>query len=366
MVLHVGTMKSGTTFLQSRLFAHRDHLLESGVTVPAPDWRHMVGAVNDVLRTTSGRFAWTELVEAVRAHPGTSVVSMEYLGPAGPRSRQRILDSLEGLDLTVVVTARDLNRQIPAMWQERLQNGGTAPLAAYADAVRATRRSAPTDGAEHPYAELGRAFWRHQALDRVVRRWAEAVGPDRVVLVTVPPPGASTELLWERFASVLGVPAGGLGDLGADHANASLGAASAAVLLRVNELLEAQGMGYPVGQRLRKQVLAKMLLAGHRAAEPRIGHPVPGWVQRTSERMVRRTAGSSVRVVGDLQDLRPVAVPGTDPAEVAGELVADAATTALADLVAHEVRANAAHEAGTRPTTRDSSTGDVVGTREQQ
>lgn len=176
VVLHVGTMKSGTSYLQARLFANRDVLLDRGVALPTTGWAMMVAAVNDVLRRDSDRALWNQVAEAVRAYDGTSVISMEYLGPARPKARRRVLDAFAGKDVQVVVTARDLNRQIPATWQERVQNGTTASLREYGDVVRATRRSAPSNGAEHPHAALGTAFWRHQSLDRLVGNWIKEVG----------------------------------------------------------------------------------------------------------------------------------------------------------------------------------------------
>ena len=50
LVLHVGAMKSGTTFIQSRLYAHRDLLQERGIRVPGRRRRSQVLAVQQLLR----------------------------------------------------------------------------------------------------------------------------------------------------------------------------------------------------------------------------------------------------------------------------------------------------------------------------
>ena len=42
VVLHVGAMKSGTSYLQARLFANQDVLRERGVLVPGETWTHQV------------------------------------------------------------------------------------------------------------------------------------------------------------------------------------------------------------------------------------------------------------------------------------------------------------------------------------
>ena len=50
VVLHVGLMKSGTTFLQRQLFAHQSTLRDRGTLVPGTKWGDQVTAVSDGLR----------------------------------------------------------------------------------------------------------------------------------------------------------------------------------------------------------------------------------------------------------------------------------------------------------------------------
>ncbi len=49
-ILHIGTMKSGTTFVQQVLWHHRDRLTGSGVCFPGrPGYAQQIAAVRDVL-----------------------------------------------------------------------------------------------------------------------------------------------------------------------------------------------------------------------------------------------------------------------------------------------------------------------------
>ena len=82
-----------------------------------------------------------------------------------------------------------------------------------------------------------------------------------------------------------------------------------------------------------KHRLAKKVLARRRAAEPPLGFEVPDWLTPLSARMVRRIGELGVRVVGDLDDLVPVPVPGVHPAEVSGDDRLDAAVAGLEGLV---------------------------------
>ena len=326
VVLHVGSMKSGTSYLQSLLFANQELLADRGVLVPGRRWRDQVAAVSDVLdRARVARApeegAWQRLVEGVLAWEGTALVSMEWLGVAGPRKVAEVVQSFPAGSVRVVVTARDLNRQIPAMWQESLKNGRTVPFERYVAAVR---------DQEGP----GRAFWREQTVGAMCQRWADAVGVEHLRLVTVPRPGAPRDTLWRRFAEAVGVEADGTTE--PETANPSLGAASVEVLRRVNELVE--DLPYGDYAPVVKHRLAKGVLGARRQDEPALGLDVPDWLPERSERMVTRLRELGVPVIGDLEDLRPVAVPGVRPADVPAAQQLDAAVAGLEGLVRLLVR----------------------------
>ena len=90
LLLHVGAMKSGTSFIQSRLFANKPMLLEErGILVPGMNWLSQVMAARDVLG--SGEEQWAKMAGKVNAHEGTSVISMEYLGPVRAVVAERVV-----------------------------------------------------------------------------------------------------------------------------------------------------------------------------------------------------------------------------------------------------------------------------------
>jgi len=332
LVLHVGAMKSGTTFVQSRLFAHRETLQERGIRVPGRQRRSQVLAVQQLLR--GGGPMWDKHAAAVSRHPGTSVVSMELLGPAPAAVADRLRASVDAdVDVEVVISARDLNRSIPAMWQETLQNGRTWHWDEYVAGVEADRPSA-REG--RPGTAAGRAFWIQQDLVRMARTWAGVVGAGRVSVLTVPPPGSDRELLWRRFAALVGPELDGLD--AEPEANESLGAASALVVRRLNELLDEAGLPFPEGHELRKRLLTKRVLAARRADEPSIGLPVASWVPAETDHQRAGLEDLGVRLVGDWADLTPVPVAGIDPADVAEPEVTEAAVAGLAGLLAALVR----------------------------
>lgn len=333
VVLHVGTMKSGTSYLQSLLFAQQAALRDAGVLVPGSAWSDQMRGVKQVL-ARGPHPAWERLVEEIAAHPGDAVVSMEFLGPAGDKQAARVLGALAPATVEVVVTARDLNRTLVSMWQETVQNGRSWTWEEYVDGAAA---SAPGNGRGVADRETAAGtFWRQQHLARIVGDWAARVGAERTTLVTLPPPGADRSVLPTRFAEAAGLPIDTAAPV--PVANESLGLASVLMLREVNEALTAQGLAFPQGTRLRKKVLAKTALAALTSDEPRLGLEVTDWVRTQTAATVETLRGSGVRLVGTWDDLDPVTVRGASPAEVDTTLVARAAVTGLVEVIADQVR----------------------------
>lgn len=324
VVLHVGLMKSGTTFVQGRLEADRDLLATAGVLFPGPTWADQTRAVQDLIGSPHGRpGAWDSLVAEIRAWPGTAVVSMEYLGPVAPARIARVLADLGagpgGTTVQVVVTVRDLGRAVPAMWQETLKNRHTWGWADFVSSLRS------------PDSDAGRKFWRQQDAARIVERWTEGVGAEHLAVVTVPPAGAPPTLLWDRFLDAAGLAH--LRDLAwadAPRTNESLGVGSALLLTHLNALVEDLDTA---DYNKRVKAFAKLGLVRHRDEEEPIGFAVPDWLRERTTSSVQALAGSGVRIVGDLADLEPHDVPGADPAAVDPAAVLEAAAAGLALLL---------------------------------
>jgi hypothetical protein len=133
--LHIGPMKTGTTFLQQVMAASKDEMAAAGYLFPGDTWARQVRGTRDVLgldqwdprmkAATAG--AWAGLVREILEHPGTaSVVSMEFLSFARRRGAARVVRSLAPADVHVVLTVRDALDTIPSLWQTAVHNGSAA------------------------------------------------------------------------------------------------------------------------------------------------------------------------------------------------------------------------------------------------
>ncbi|MBI2245947.1 MAG: hypothetical protein HYU55_19040 [Nocardioides sp.] len=327
LVLHVGTMKSGTTFLQNVVANNREALREQGVSFLGRKWREQIKAAQDAIEhggkgqpELSPDGPWARIVREVEAWPGTALFSVEFFGARKPSKIEQIVGSLGTTPVTVVLTVRDLARTIPSMWQESVQNGGRATWADYLVAVREERKD----------SALANSFWRQQGVAAMARRWAAVVGTENVVLVTAPPKGAPSNLLWDRYAGVLGVaPESCSLDV---PANPSLGLASTLVLRRLNEELAAAPLSRGAYHQKVKRALAKNGMARHRREEPVLGLDEP-WVYQRSEQEIAALRKLGCPVVGDLAELTSHPVPGVQPEAVSVEQELEAAVRGLSHAV---------------------------------
>lgn len=327
VVLHIGAMKSGTSYLQRNLGANREVLADQGFLFPGKGWRQQVLGVLDVLgQTRDGDVvpgspgAWQRLVDEIAAFPGTAIISMEFLGPTPVADIERVVATLAPADVHVVMTARDLGRNIPAMWQEGLKNGTSWGWTEY------LRDIEQADDEDPGHAKK---FWRHMNFPFIARKWVRVVGRDHFTLITVPHPGADPRLLWERFCSVVGLDPEPFDTSG--KSNASLGAPSALVLRALNESLPDK---FPLAryQKVVKHSLAKKGMTARAEVEQTIGFQ-DEWVNQRSAQHIAKLTKLGIRVVGDLDELQPVPQKGVDPAEVPVEDQLEAAIAALTYLV---------------------------------
>lgn len=324
--LHVGAPKSGTTFVQQVLEHNRATLEEAGVLVAGPrlDLIHAAMAVRgdrrlaDLPEDAAG--AWDRVVEQVRSWPGrAAVVSYELFANASADQARAALARLDGLEVHVVVSARDLGQAIASSWQEQLKFGLTRPLEQW---------SPPQESAAG--SEWG---WRTMQPANVAARWGADLSPERVHVVTVPSGGAGPDELWHRFAEATGLDAVAGLDLDVERANESLGVVEAELLRRVNVALDGRIRGGRQKSLWQRDLLAHTVLApiGREPIGLTAAHLDEAAAE--AEAAIAAITAAGHRVHGDLEDLRPSPRDARLPGEVTDAEVAGSAALALADLL---------------------------------
>lgn len=300
---HIGPMKSGTSHLQTLMTANADALRDAGVLFPLDrgKWSLQSHGVNQFRLKgaappprSGGRPPWEVLREQVLAHPGASVVSMEFLSFYTAEEARGIVAAFPDHEAHVVLTLRDAQKLVPSVWQNAGRNGRIEPWTDFVANLAA------------PGPSRAKRFFRHrQGVAHMLEAWTSAVPAERVHVITVPGSDAPRTELWSRFASVIGVDHA-VATAPAARSNESLGYPSAELARRVNHELGPQPRG--ALRTASKKVLSGEELVRRKDSEPAV--PVDPTVLRFGARWNRRTRATleeyGVRVVGDLDEL-PVA-----------------------------------------------------------
>ncbi|PRX45437.1 hypothetical protein B0I33_109100 [Prauserella shujinwangii] len=305
LYLHIGTPKTGTTYLQDVCWHNRELLAEDGVRYPGTAADSQFRAVIDVM---SGRFpdwhdrvvpgSWAAIVAESReaVESGRSVfLSHELLAPASPDEARRVLDDLSFAEIHIVCTARNLASQIPSVWQEDVKNGHRFGFREFAAALAEDRPRS---------VWLADVFWDFQDLPTVLRTWGGHLPPEQVHVLPVPARGAGDDVLWRRFADLLGLrPTGYRTDV--RRGNRSLGMAEAELVRRINVALADRVT------RRDYQDVVKFRLAQRHLAERAGKAPIVleagqyTWARQRAQEFVEAIEKAGYHVVGDLADLLP-------------------------------------------------------------
>lgn len=297
--MHVGVAKTGTTYLQRTLHANRDPLRAHGLLYPGKRSGDQFVASIDLRGLDAEKYnhlnadgMWDRIAKEVNDYDGDAIISHETFARCSSADVRRVQESFGGAQIGVVLTVRDLGRQVPAVWQETVKNRATGSYGEFLNDVFVDAGSG-----SHKF------FWRAQDVSKVVRRWGRAVGMSNVTVVTVPPPGAARDELWNRFGRAIELPEVSIA-LPTAAGNVSLGPAEAELLRQVNLVLP-EDFPWPRYSRAVKRQFAEHKLA--RREMTRILIP-PGWHGPVNDRaaaMVRYLEGSGCQIIGDLAELAP-------------------------------------------------------------
>lgn len=304
--LHVGSPKTGTTFLQQVLWSQRELARQQGLLLPLGsfhdhylatlDVRGLAGDPGSPPRTAG---AWQRLVDEAETWDGNVLISHElFAGADAGQAAGAVAAFGPDSEVHVVVTARDLVRQIPAEWQEHVKHR--------------TRSSFPRFVEKLQREDPETWFWLVQDFASLAARWGAGLPASRIHLVTVPPAGVPPQALWQRFAGLLGLDPDAF-DLEGSRSNTSLGYEQAELLRRVNrelgERLPIPGP-YPA---VVKTVFAERLLSQRPGAKLGLGGPALDFAVRRSAEIAEQLRETGLDVVGDLDDLVPRLDPATAP-----------------------------------------------------
>jgi len=332
LFLHIGLQKTGTSYLQSIMWRNQDLLGELGLDLVPPSKRETFNLMLNVRNRYRPEFDPPAVATALARLPGqlaaasrpAALLSEESLAPADDRQIRDLLAACADRDVHLVVTLRDLGRQIPSAWQQTLQAGQSMPYGQY---LRRLRRD---EGV--PFAKL----WSSKDVSAILERWSGQVPAERIHLVTVPPQGSPQGALLERYCRVLGVDPGRL-DRDVERSNESVGRVQAELLRRVNARLAPEFRTRDVYGDVGKRYLAVRVLGPQRGEKLRVPREYEEWCRDVSQTYVDAIVKGGYPVEGDVLDLIPSSSSFADEPRVNHREVADSAVAALATMLTDDM-----------------------------
>jgi hypothetical protein len=348
LVLHIGTQKSGTTYLQRVLQTLAKPLRKSGVLYPTRlvgkrDIYNHEAAAYGLLGTTSFPWvpraramtqepAWQSLVEKVRGWKGTAIVSGEAFSVIDAQAARTLVHSL-GIDNThVIITARDLGRVLPSSWQQHIRNGRSTPFDTYLRQL--AQRRGPDDPAERRAlweADPDQTFWRAYAIGSLVDRWAPLAS--QVTVVAVPHRGAPPDELWHRFRDALelgdALPATPP-DIDEVLANVGITEPETLVLAGINRVAGENGIPEPHLRALRGRISREAFVPRLERGDPvRLPRSWVDTVRSWADTDVNELLSTPATIIGDVAEMRVDAeIRASDGPDV--QQILDASGAALA------------------------------------
>jgi hypothetical protein len=353
LIVHIGPRKTGTTYLQRVLQQLSPGLQSHGVLYPIDyrdqdDYNH-VGAISDLTHNEESKetnrwtgkdgSGWTGLAAAIAAWEGTAIISAEMIGGLRPSAAQRMLDGLNCNRVDIVITMRDLARILPSSWQQHVRNTHTQSYRGYLERRSRERGELPPAQMQEIWdTERHQTFWRSYAYGALVRRWQSLVGDQQVRVVTLPPPGSPSNLLWDRFRAALDVAAlpETAPKLPPFIANMGSTRAEAIFLHALNVEAKRRGWNRKTANELQQRLLSSGFLE-----RPSRGGPLllPGAyltrVRAWADIDIADVSSTGVSVYGDVEDLR-ILDSSASHGRVPSEEIASAGAFATANAMDYE------------------------------
>lgn len=195
VILHVGMMKSATTYIQNMLFNNRALLEDKGWFYPGSLLNHQhafyglcgsnIPWVTQKMEKKH-RARGEELKREIDGSGKNLMISAEALASLDPIGIEELLMHLPPPDL-IVLTVRNLQKVVPSAWQQLIKGGGTKSLPEFVQLLGEQRGKG--------------GFWRTYGFGQIVRNWS-AHAPVRVVNTSSSSFKADT---WKFFSQATGI-----------------------------------------------------------------------------------------------------------------------------------------------------------------
>lgn len=293
-IVHVGLMKSGTTFIQHAFAASRSAFSENGILYPGQLFNQQhacYGLCGHYIPWVTPRRKWSALGESmlkeIDAHAGDILISSEALSSMDAEGIARFCEVLGGVDC-IVITVRNFAKTLLSAWQQNIKGGGKNSLTDFLYRIEKDRKHKT-------------GVWNTYSFGSIAKKWRQHANVELIVVGKGAP--SVDDPLLEAFAQIIGSPLFNPGELSESARNVSLCFEDVEVLRYINRLFEAAPRGYReqiTNSLLRSQFFpAASYSSGKKIALPsRYAEKIERWAESEIAKLP-----SDIQVHGSLNDL---------------------------------------------------------------
>ena len=294
-IVHVGQMKSGTTYIQNALSQNRMLLADRGLLYPGELFNQQhacYGLCGPDIPWAEFRDKWVKLAEEMLDEMETTdkdvLISSEALSCMASAGVQNFVDKMAGID-EVVITVRNLQSVLLSGWQQNIKGGGKKNLKEYIDSVK------------HDRLTNGR-IWRPYSFGETAHTWSCHAN----VSVVIVGDGVNSNNVLENFADACHIPHIDAPYLDTSKKNKSLKREDVELLRFFNKL--NQNMGKEDREKYVRWLLKKGFFPAANLADgsritmsPESADMVSDWAKEEI-----RKIPDAVRVYGDVSEVAKI------------------------------------------------------------
>lgn len=328
LIVHAGFHKTGTTALQSALFAASDQLRVEGLTYPHVGGKAHHKAIYSLMGKGWGweerggnppdPKKWPELIRKVKRARDTAIISSEFLCELSEEEITKFKSELGIEDVTIYFTLRPLLKIVPSAYQQHLKIGIRSDYEKWLHSILD----------EPGTSTITPSFWVRHQHEKVLRKWIAAYGKERVKLVIVDE--KDPDFMYQTFNHALGLKEPLLVEQKEKDSNRSLTLAEVALLRKINRIYPKTRSWHDYETFIRQGAM-KYLTNKVKPSEDAERLLTPQWavdqIETISSRSVAEIKGLGIEIIGDIDSFAGARIPvgeSVEPSEIPVELAAKA------------------------------------------
>ena len=328
LIVHAGFHKTGTTALQSSIYAVTEKLEKLGLTYPHVGGKAHHKAIYSLMEKGWGweerggnppnLKKWPELVRKVKRAKETALISSEFLCELNEAQIAKFKSDLGVDDVTIYFTLRPLLKIVPSAYQQHLKIGIRSDYEKWLHSILD----------EPGTSTITPSFWVRHQHEKVLRKWIAAFGAARVKLVIVDE--KNPDFMYQVFNDALGLKKPLLVEQKEKDSNRSLTLQEIALLRKVNRIYPKKRSWHDYETFIRQGAM-KYLTNKVKPSEDAERLLTPQWavdaIEEISKQSVEGIKGLGIEIIGDIDSFSRAKIPigvSVEPTEIPVELAARA------------------------------------------